>query len=124
MAVTIPTFEDIKALIIGDIESALSQTIPILPKAVFRRLAGALAGAWLILYKYNSDAHRERFVQTASLEFLKKLGELVGGRDHSTVIYAIDTFNDMVETKNIAFNTALNKVREEINNHISQTKLF
>ncbi len=77
MAVTIPTFEDIKALIIGDIESSLSQTIPILPKAVFRRLAGALAGAWLILYKYNSDAHRERFVQTASLEFLKKLGELV-----------------------------------------------
>lgn len=77
MAVTIPTFEEIKALIIGDIEAALSQTIPILPKAVLRRLAGALAGAWLILYKYNSDAHRERFVQTASLKYLKLLGELV-----------------------------------------------
>lgn len=77
MAVTIPTFEEIKALIIGDIETALSQTIPILPKAVLRRLAGALAGAWLILYKYNSDAHRERFVQTASLKYLKLLGELV-----------------------------------------------
>lgn len=77
MAVTIPTFDEIKTLIIGDIESALSQTIPILPKAVLRRLAGALAGAWLILYRYNSDAHRERFVQTASLKYLKMLGELV-----------------------------------------------
>mgnify|MGYP003413271631 CR=1 FL=1 len=47
---------------------------------------------------------------------LKEIGKLVGGRDHSTVIYAIDTFNDMVETKNIAFNIALNKVRKEIGN--------
>jgi uncharacterized phage protein gp47/JayE len=77
MAVTIPTFEEIKTAIIGDIETALSQSIPILPKAVLRRLAGALAGVWLILYKYNSDAHRERFVQTASLKYLKLLGELV-----------------------------------------------
>ena len=45
---------------------------------------------------------------------LKKLGELVGNLHHATILYAIDTFNDMVETKNIAFNIALNKVRKEI----------
>ncbi len=72
-----PTLSEITALIIGDIEAALAQTIPIIPKAVWRIVARALAGAWLILYKYGTALHRERFVQTASLSYLKYLGELV-----------------------------------------------
>ncbi|MBP7582960.1 MAG: baseplate J/gp47 family protein [Spirochaetes bacterium] len=72
-----PTLSEITALIIGDIEAALAQTIPIIPKAVWRIVARALAGAWLILYKYGTALHRERFVQTASLTYLKYLGELV-----------------------------------------------
>ena len=47
---------------------------------------------------------------------LKKLGELVGGRDHSTVIYAIDTFNDMIEIKDKKFKQDLDLVRKEIGN--------
>ncbi|MBP7583064.1 MAG: hypothetical protein KBA61_03455 [Spirochaetes bacterium] len=61
-----PTLSEITALIIGDIAAALSQTIPIIPKAVWRIVARVIAGAWLILYKYGTALHRERFVQTAS----------------------------------------------------------
>ena len=77
MPIPSPTISEITALIIGDIEAALSQTIPIIPKAVWRIVARAIAGAWLILYKYGTALHRERFVQTASLTYLKYLGELV-----------------------------------------------
>lgn len=46
---------------------------------------------------------------------LKKIGKLLN-RHYSTVIYAYETFNDMVETKNKAFNIDLNKVIEELEN--------
>ena len=72
-----PTLSEITALIVGDIEAALSQTIPIMPRAVWRVFARALAGAWLILYKFGNALHRERFVQTASLTYLKYIGEMV-----------------------------------------------
>ena len=45
---------------------------------------------------------------------LKKLGELVGGRDHSTVIHALNTFNDMIEIKDKKFKQDLDLVRKEI----------
>ena len=47
---------------------------------------------------------------------LKKLGELVGGRDHSTVIHALNTFNDMIEIKDKKFKQDLDLVRKEIGN--------
>lgn len=72
-----PTLSEITALIVGDIEAALSQTIPVMPKAVWRVFARAIAGAWLILYKFGNALHRERFVQTASLTYLKYIGEMV-----------------------------------------------
>jgi uncharacterized phage protein gp47/JayE len=78
MALTTPTIKEIQTNIIGDIEAALGQSIPILAKAVFRILAYALAGAWIILYKFGSDAYRQRFVQTANETYLALLGEVVG----------------------------------------------
>ena len=82
------TINEIYALIISDIEAALSQTIPIIPKAVWRRVAMALAGAWLILYKYGTQLHRERFVQTASIEWLRLLGELVAVNQQAASTWA------------------------------------
>lgn len=45
---------------------------------------------------------------------LKKVGKLVGGRDHSTVIYALNRFNDLIEIKDKHFNKSLDLVRKEI----------
>lgn len=77
MAISTPTIKEIQTRIISDIEAETGQTIPILSKAVWRILAFGLAGAWIILYKYGTDAFRQRFVQTASETFLSLLGELV-----------------------------------------------
>lgn len=44
---------------------------------------------------------------------LKKIGELLN-RHHATILYAYDSFNGMVETKNKPFNVDLNKVIEEL----------
>ena len=45
---------------------------------------------------------------------LKKLGELVGNLHHATILYAIDTFNDMIEIKDKKFKQDLDLVRKEI----------
>jgi len=75
---TTPTIKEIQTNIIADIEAKIGQTIPILAKAVFIILAYALAGAWIILYKFGTDAYRQRFVQTANRTWLVMLGELIG----------------------------------------------
>lgn len=77
MAISTPTLKETQANILADIEAEVGQTIPILSKAVFRILAFALAGAWIIMYKYGTDAFKQRFVQSASETFLALLGELV-----------------------------------------------
>jgi len=76
MALPTVTINEIAENIIGDIETKINQNIPLLAKAVFRILAYALAGVWIILYKYAGDSFRQRFPQTASGVFLEYLGEL------------------------------------------------
>jgi uncharacterized phage protein gp47/JayE len=78
MAIQTPTIREIANNIISDIEAELSQTIPLLAKAVFRLLSWAFAGIFIILYKYGTDAYNQRFVQTAGRDFLILLGNLVG----------------------------------------------
>jgi uncharacterized phage protein gp47/JayE len=73
MALTTP----IQNNIIGDIEAQLGQNIPILKKAVFRIIAFALAGIFIILYLFGTDAFKQRFAQTANSFWLGILGELV-----------------------------------------------
>lgn len=77
MALPIPTIKQIQAQIIADIEAETGQSVPILKKAVFRIMAFAFAGAWIILYKYGTDQFKQRFVQTANSFWLPLLGELV-----------------------------------------------
>lgn len=62
---TIPTTTAIKAQIIADIEAALGQTTPLSPKSAWRVLAGALAGALSLGYRFALWAYRQIFAATA-----------------------------------------------------------
>jgi uncharacterized phage protein gp47/JayE len=70
-----PTTSQIAANIIAQLEAALSQTIPLLPKAFSRVLAKALAGVYVTLYKYAGFWALQQFVATATME-----ETVVGGR--------------------------------------------
>ncbi len=61
-----PTTQDISDNIIAQLEASLSQTIPLLPKAFNRVLAKALAGVFVLLYKYANWMFLQMFVGTAS----------------------------------------------------------
>lgn len=63
-----PTTAQIAANIIVQIEAALSQTIPLLPKAFSRVLARVLAGVFVTLYKYAGFSLLQQFVAYASFE--------------------------------------------------------
>jgi uncharacterized phage protein gp47/JayE len=77
MALPTPTLLEIQAIIVSDLETKFSQTIPLLPKAVWRIVALIIAGVWIILYKYGSDAFKQRFPQTANDFWLEILGQLL-----------------------------------------------
>lgn len=77
MALPNITITDIADNIVADIEASTGQIIPALAKAVFRVLGWSLAGVFIILYKYGTDAFRQRFPQTATGIWLKYLGEIV-----------------------------------------------
>lgn len=66
MSTTTPTTKEINDNIIAQLEAALSQSIPLLPKAFLRVLAKVLAGVFVILYKYGGFIFLQIFVSTAS----------------------------------------------------------
>ena len=76
MAIETPSIKQIYANIINDIETETGQTIPVLSKMFLKVLALSLSGVWIILYKYGSDAAKQRFPQTANETFLSYLGSL------------------------------------------------
>lgn len=61
-----PTTQEISDNIIAQLESTLAQTIPFLPKSFIRVLSKALAGVFIILYKYAGFIFLQMFVSTAS----------------------------------------------------------
>ena len=65
---SLPTFttSEINSNIIAQLESSLNQTIPLLPKSFLRVLARALAGVFILLYKYGGFTFLQIFVATAS----------------------------------------------------------
>ena len=75
MALPTPSINDIAAQIVADIESKTNQTIPPLAKSVFRVMAFAIAGVWIILYKYGSWGFNQIFPQLADETFLQLLGD-------------------------------------------------
>jgi len=66
MSLTTPTTKTINDNIIAQLEASLNQTIPLLPKSFMRVLARALAGVFILLYKYGGFTFLQIFVQTAS----------------------------------------------------------
>lgn len=66
MATATPTTSEISSNIVASLQSSLSQTIPILPRSFIRVLAKALAGIYVILYKYIGFTLLQQFVSTAS----------------------------------------------------------
>ena len=66
MSLQTPTTKDISDNIIAQLESSLSQTIPLLPKSFLRVLAKALSGVFVLLYKYGGFMFLQMFVRTAS----------------------------------------------------------
>lgn len=74
MSLTTPTTKEISDNIIAQLETSLNQTIPLLPKAFMRVLAKAMAGVFVLLYKYGGFMFLQQFVQTASAETTTVLG--------------------------------------------------
>ena len=68
MALVTPSTAQIASNIIVQLEAALSQTIPLLPKAFSRVLAKVLAGVYVTLYKYAGFSLLQQFVAHASME--------------------------------------------------------
>lgn len=77
MSVTTPTTQQISDNIIAQLEASLSQTIPLLPKAFLRVLSKALAGVFILLYKYAGFMFLQMFVRTASYAETEINGVLV-----------------------------------------------
>lgn len=66
MSLSTPTTSEVSDNILGQVETSLSQTVPLLPKAVLRVLAKTLAGVYVILYRYAGWTFLQLFVSTAS----------------------------------------------------------
>lgn len=74
----IPDKVTIKNRIIADLETALGQTTPWLPKAWNRSIAGSLTGLFLLCYNAILWVYEQAFPEKADYEALILLGKLVG----------------------------------------------
>jgi uncharacterized phage protein gp47/JayE len=77
MALVTPTTQQIANNIIGQLETAISQTIPLLPKSFSRVLAKVLAAVYIVLYKYAGFSLLQQFVSTAAFEETEVNGETI-----------------------------------------------
>lgn len=77
MSLTTPTTAEINANIIAQLEASLNQTIPLLPKSFNRVLSKALAGVFILIYKYAGFIFLQMFVQTASDQDTEVNGEII-----------------------------------------------
>lgn len=93
-----PTTAAIAANIVSQIEAQIGQSVPFLPKSFIRVLAKALAGVYVVLFKYGSFIWLQMFVRTASdqdftangvvVNPLKEWGRLVGITDPTAATQA------------------------------------
>jgi uncharacterized phage protein gp47/JayE len=98
MSLTTPTTQEINDNIIAQLEASLAQTVPLLPKAFLRVLAKALAGVFVLIYKYAGFMFLQLFVRTASyadtevngvtVNPLREWGNLVGVPDRAAATQA------------------------------------
>lgn len=72
-----PTTKQVQDDLVAAIEGEISQTVPLFPKAFTRVLAKALAGSWMLLYKYAGWMFLQLFIRHASYEETTILGRKV-----------------------------------------------
>ena len=109
MSLTTPTTSAIAGNIVAQLEAALGQTIPWLPKSFLRVLAKALAGVFVLLYKYAGFMFLQMFVRTASfadtevngvtVNPLLEWGRLIGVGDPAAATQAELVINITVENQ-------------------------
>ncbi len=68
MSLVTPTTEELRDNIVANLEAALSQTVPLLPKAFTRPLAAALAAVLILVYRYAGFSFLQAFVAFATLD--------------------------------------------------------
>ncbi len=68
MSLPVPTTAGIADNIVSQLESSLSQTIPLMPKSFTRVLAKVMAGVFILLWKYAGTIFLNMFVRTASMD--------------------------------------------------------
>lgn len=98
MSLSTPTTKEINENIVAQLEASLNQTVPLLPKAFLRVLAKALAGVFVLLYKYAGFMFLQMFVRTAAyadtevngvtVNPLREWGDLVGVPDRAAATQA------------------------------------
>lgn len=66
MSLATPTTQELRDAIVAQVGAAVSQAIPLFPKAFLRVLATVLAGVAILLYKYIGWVHLQQFVAYAS----------------------------------------------------------
>lgn len=66
--ISIPTTAELNTTIIGQLEGALGQTIPLLPKAFARVFAKVLAGVFVLLFRYCGFIFLQLFVAHATMD--------------------------------------------------------
>ncbi len=103
MSLTTPTTAQIDAIIIAQLEAALNQSIPLLPKSFMRVLSKVLSGTFILLWKYVGFAFLQMFVKSATIKDveingviispLKEWGRLIGVGDPIAATQAQLTVN-------------------------------
>lgn len=68
MSLSTPTTKEISENIVAQLEASLNQTVPLLPKAFLRVLSKALAGVFVLLYKYAGFMFLQVFIRTAAYD--------------------------------------------------------
>jgi uncharacterized phage protein gp47/JayE len=77
MSLVTPTTKEISDNIIAQLETELNQSIPLLPKSFMRVMAKAMAGVFVLLYKYGGFIFLQMFVRTCSSQDTTILGVTV-----------------------------------------------
>jgi len=98
MSLSTPTTDQINDNIVAQLEASLNQAVPLLPKSFLRVLSKALAGVFVLLYKYAGFMFLQMFVRTASyaeteingaaVNPLLEWGRLIGVGDRAAAVQA------------------------------------
>lgn len=77
MSLITPTTQEISDNIVAQLEASLSQTVPLFPKSFIRVLSKALAGVFILLYKYAGFMFLQMFVSSASNQPTEVNGKII-----------------------------------------------